>query len=109
MRSVNLLGIVLLALIVAGCSAAHYRRTADRDVYSIIQQTEVQIFGRTNTFTINTPYSGRKPSDILPGELISNRLEHTERPKHLCGTTTALWQTQSEMDDRRWLRQRENM
>ncbi len=69
MRSVNLLGTVLLALIVAGCSAAHYRRTADRDVYSIIQQTEVQIFGRTNTFTIDTPYSGRKPSNILPGNL----------------------------------------
>lgn len=78
MRSVSLLGMALLALIIAGCSAAHYRRSADQEVYGIIQQKEAQVFGKTNFFTIDTPYSGRKPADILPGELISNRLEHAE-------------------------------
>ncbi|MBN9689610.1 MAG: TolC family protein [Verrucomicrobia bacterium] len=96
------LGTVLLAMIIAGCSAAHYRRTADRDVYGIIQQTEAQIFGRTNTFTINTPYSDRKPSEIRPGELISNRLEHAElrltldEVLALAVTNSRTYQTQKE-------------
>jgi len=68
-------GLVFLLFLVAGCSAGYYRRTADRDVYRIVDQTEAQIFGRTNTFTIATPYSGRNPADIQPSELISDRLD----------------------------------
>lgn len=60
-------------LLVAGCSAPHYRRSADRQVYSIIQQVEQSVFGRTNNFSINTRYSGRDPASVSPEEIISGR------------------------------------
>lgn len=67
------------ALILSGCSSAHYRRSADKEVYRIIQQVENGIFGRTNEFTIETPYSARKPKDIPAIELIEDRLQTNRR------------------------------
>jgi outer membrane protein TolC len=63
-----------LALLVAGCSASYMRRSADQEAYRIIQRTENRVLGRTNAFTIDTPYSGRKPQEISPAELIDDRL-----------------------------------
>ena len=79
--SVNLLTKLLLgcALIWSGCTAAHHRRSADKEVYRIVQQAERQIFGRTNAFNIDTDYSTRKPEDILPSELIEGRLQTNRR------------------------------
>jgi outer membrane protein TolC len=66
-------------LLLAGCSASHYQRSADKDTYSIVQHVEARLFGKTNAFTIDTPYSGRKPTDILPPELIEDRLQTNRR------------------------------
>ena len=63
------------ALVLSGCSSSYYRRSADKEVYGIVQTVEQQIFGHTNAFTINTPYSSRKPSEIPPSELIEDRLQ----------------------------------
>jgi hypothetical protein len=52
------------ALLMGGCTAAHYRHSADKEVYAIVQQVEGQIFGHTNAFAIDTPYSTRKPGQI---------------------------------------------
>jgi outer membrane protein TolC len=65
---------LLLALLV-GCTAAQHRRAADREVYGIVAQAEREIFGTTNAFTINTPYSSREPREVLPEELIKDRQE----------------------------------
>ncbi len=72
-------GWVGLALLLAGCSAKHYRNRADRQVYGIIQEVESRVFGRTNTFSIDTPYSGRPPDDILSPELVEDRLRTNQR------------------------------
>lgn len=69
----RLAGGLLLAAALAGCTAAHYRRAADKDVYRIVQDVEKQIFGTTNNFTIDTPYSSRDPKSILPEEIIADR------------------------------------
>lgn len=69
----RLAGGLLLAAALAGCTAAHYRRAADKDVYRIVQDVEKQIFGTTNNFTIDTPYSSRDPKSILPDEIIADR------------------------------------
>jgi hypothetical protein len=61
-------------LLLAGCTAGSYRRSADERNYQIIRQTEAGVLGRTNEFTIDTPYSHRKPAEILPEELIEDRL-----------------------------------
>ena len=59
----------------AGCGPDHYHRSADNEVYGILKQRSAEVFGKTNeTFTINTTYSNRKPTDIPPPEIIQQRL-----------------------------------
>lgn len=72
----------LAALLVgagAGCSTSHYRQSADKSTYGIIQTIEEQIFKHTNSFTIDTPYSGRAPNTILPAEIIDSRTLTNQR------------------------------
>jgi outer membrane protein TolC len=64
---------MLAAVVLAGCTARHYRKAADKEVYGILQDVERRVFGETNAFTVETPYSGRKPKDIPPEEIIFNR------------------------------------
>ncbi|MCP5526623.1 MAG: TolC family protein [Verrucomicrobiales bacterium] len=86
----------------AGCSSGHYRESADREVYQIIENIEGQIFGQTNEFTIDTPYSDRNPNEILPDELIEDRLsaeQHSvqlDAALHLAVTHSREYQTQKE-------------
>ena len=60
--------------LLAGCTVSHYRKSADKEAYGIIQQIEAGIFHKTNAFFIDTAYSARKPSEILPTELVDTRL-----------------------------------
>lgn len=66
--------LVVLAAVVAGCSSAHYRKSADNEVYRIIENYDRAVLGHTNIFTIDTPYSGRDPKTILPAELVEDRM-----------------------------------
>ena len=69
----------VLALLLAGCTARQYRRTADDRNYQIIAQTEARVLGQTNAFTIDTAYSHRRPAEILPEELINDRIRTNRR------------------------------
>src|SRR5688572_27130670 len=62
-------------LLMVGCSAKHHRKAADNETYKIVELVEQRVFGKTNAFTIDTPYSARKPADITPPELIEDRLQ----------------------------------
>lgn len=66
-------------LLLSGCTASQYSRAADKDVYRIVKKVETDLFGHTNEFTINTPYTSRKPDTILPAELIEDRLRTNSR------------------------------
>jgi outer membrane protein TolC len=66
-------------VLLSGCTTKYYRRSADKQVYSLIHGVEQQIFGHTNAFTINTPYSGRKPGEIPASELIEDRTATNRR------------------------------
>lgn len=68
-----------MALVLAGCTASSYRRSADKEAYGIIQRAERKVLGHTNAFTIDTPYSSRKPQEISPEELIEDRLQTNRR------------------------------
>jgi len=74
-RRLLALGLLLLAAgaLLAGCSAKHYRRSADKEVYGILQAYEKKIFGVTNENNIDTRYSGREPKSIAPTEIIEDR------------------------------------
>ncbi len=63
----------LLALLTGGCSAKHYRAQADKDVHGILNGKERLLFGQTNAFTINTPWSQRDPKDIRWEKLLGER------------------------------------
>jgi outer membrane protein TolC len=68
-------GALLVSLLLAGCSAKHYQKSADKQAYKIIQDKQQKVFGHTNAFSIETPYSNRKPSDIKAKEIIEDRLQ----------------------------------
>jgi len=78
-RTIALIGLLAAVVFWSGCSTSHYRKAADKEVYGIIRQVESKIFGRTNEFSIDTPYSGREPGDIQPPELIEDRLKKGHR------------------------------
>ncbi len=60
-------------LLFAGCTAKHYRRSADKEVYNIVEEKQKAALGQTNAFTIDTKYSPRKPDDIKAQEIIDDR------------------------------------
>ena len=72
----NWLTVLLLA---AGCSQSHYRKSADKQVYGLIGETEKDILGNTNAFSIDTRFTGRKPEDIPGSEIVSERLQSGRR------------------------------
>ncbi len=63
----------LCFLILTGCTS-FYRRSADKEVYKIIQQKEKTALGHTNAFSIDTRYSQRKPAEIKSQEIIEDRM-----------------------------------
>ncbi len=77
-----ILGLLLLSA-GPGCSRRHYRQSADRQTYRIIRQAEEQVFGRTNAFSINTPFSDREPATLHPDELIGERSASEKRVLNL--------------------------
>ncbi len=58
---------------ISGCSSSHYRKSSDKEVYGIIQEMDKRVFGATNEFTIDTPYSKRDPKSVLLSEIIDDR------------------------------------
>ncbi|HOX57075.1 MAG TPA: TolC family protein [Candidatus Paceibacterota bacterium] len=66
-------GIALVGLLLAGCSARHYHKSADKETYAIVQQMERRVFGHTNEFSIDTRFSGRDPKTIPPAEILDDR------------------------------------
>lgn len=72
-----------LAVAVAGCSSAHYRKSADKETYRILQEVDARVFGRTNAFTIDTRYSGRDPKAIPPEEILGDRMATNRRVVNL--------------------------
>lgn len=66
--------LALLALLaLTGCSAKHYRNAADAESYGIITESQKQVHGLTNAFSVDTAYSKRELKGIQPGEIIDER------------------------------------
>jgi outer membrane protein TolC len=71
-------GAVCLCLF-TGCTRAHYRRSADKEAYTIIHEKQKIALGETNAFSIDTPYSSRKPADIPAEEIIADRMREAQQ------------------------------
>ncbi len=63
----------LLVLLAGGCSTQHYHAQADKDTYGVLSRKQQLLFGKTNAFTINTPWSQRDPKDVRWEELFGDR------------------------------------
>jgi outer membrane protein TolC len=74
-----IIGACGLALLVAGCSTAHHREAADREVYGLIAGAQRQVLGESDAFSIDTRYSARDPYTILPAEIIEDRTATNRR------------------------------
>ena len=78
---------IVAAALLCGCTAKHYRKSADKQVYNIIQEKQQEALGKTNAFTINTPYSSRVPKEVKPQEIVDDR---QRKGKQLLTLTDAL-------------------
>lgn len=72
-----------LCLLLASCSAAKYRAAADREVSSIIAESERQVFGRASRFLVDTAYSNRDPEEISVEEIRFERSPKSDRRRKL--------------------------
>ena len=83
-------------------TSAHYRKSADKEVYRIIQGVDKRVLGATNAFTIDTRYSQRDPKTILPAEIIEERTATNQRvlnldqALHLAVENSPRYQTEKE-------------
>ena len=67
------------AVLLGGCKSSFYRQRADKAAYEIIDLAEKDVFGKNREFTIDTPYSDRKPEEILALDLVNERLVPGDR------------------------------
>src|SRR6185436_20746749 len=78
-RFVKLNSCLIVAVLLAGCTARQYRRSADKEVYKIIQEKQQAALGQTNAFSIDTPYSQRQLADIKAQEIIEDRTREAKQ------------------------------
>lgn len=74
-------------VIYSGCGTTHYRNSADKEVYKIINKKETALFSTNSSFSINTRYSARPPKEIKNVEILHERLM---APKRTINLTDAL-------------------
>lgn len=68
-----------LCLLILPACTSYYHRSADKEVYNIIQRKEKVALGHTNAFTIDTRYSARKPDEIKAQEIIDDRTREAKQ------------------------------
>ena len=76
-RVQTLVWLFFILLTLCGCTN-FYRRSADREVYKIVQQKQAAALGQTNAFSIDTRYSSRKPEDVKAQEIIEDRTQEAK-------------------------------
>ncbi len=83
LRASGWIVVVACALALGGCTSARHRAAADKEAYRIIREKQHAALGGTNAFTIDTPWSSRKPEDIKPDEILSQRSGGVRRKVNL--------------------------
>lgn len=73
LRSLLSLVVAVAALVLVGCSAKTHKQWADNQVKGIIATGETNVFGKSTDFTIDTPWSARRPDEVLAAEILADR------------------------------------
>jgi hypothetical protein len=63
----HIAALLFLCVFLGACSASHYRQSADKAAYSIINQKQVEVLGRPEPFTVESP------GDLLRRRLLLNQ------------------------------------
>lgn len=71
MQGILQIPLLLIPLLLVGCSAGHHHKKADEQVYQILKQAEKHVFGKSKAFTVDTKYSNRNPNDIEASQLLA--------------------------------------
>lgn len=69
----SILVVAVCCSVSVACKSSYFKKKTDKDVYSIIEQIEADLFGESSEFTVDTPYSERSPEDITSQEIIDDR------------------------------------
>jgi outer membrane protein TolC len=80
LRPLAILPILALA---GGCSPAEWSDRADREVYGILKEKQLTLFGEVIEFDIETPHSESDPKEIEAIEIISDRRRDPAREINL--------------------------
>ncbi len=67
------LWLVLVSMFLMACKTSYYRDKTDKDVYTILDKIQSDLFGNEDPFAIDTPYSDRPPNDISSDEILAGR------------------------------------
>lgn len=71
MKNRNLITLLCLTTVLTSCSPTQQSKKADAEVAKILQRAEKVVFGKSKEFTIDTKYSGKKPSQIKAPHLLA--------------------------------------
>ncbi len=61
-------------MVAVGCSTTYHREKADREAYGIIDEAEMEVFGETTGFSVETEISQTAPEDVDYNEILQQRL-----------------------------------
>jgi outer membrane protein TolC len=69
----QLVAAFVFVAIFSGCTASQYRKRADKEVYTILEQAHRQVFGTNAPYTFEALTSSLDPDKIAPIDIIENR------------------------------------
>ena len=69
----------LLSFTLASCAPTQWSDRADREVYGILKEKQLTLFGEAIEFDIETPHSGEDPNEIEAISIITDRQQDTSR------------------------------
>ncbi len=78
-RPSRALCVLLPLLILSGCSTGHWSGRADKEVYGILKEKQLTLFGEAIEFDITTPHSTTDASEVEAVAIISDRKDETAR------------------------------
>jgi len=65
--------LIVPALVLPACSTTHWSGRADKEVYGILKEKQLTLFGEAVEFDISTPHSADDPKEIEAVAIISER------------------------------------
>ncbi len=67
------------ALVLSACSTSHWSGNADKEVYGILREKQLTLFGEAIEFDIKTPHSAEDPEEVKAVAIISGRKDAKSR------------------------------